>query len=160
MPTGVDHLTVEAVVAIHDGIVAASSVTSPGVRDRGGVAFAVEGPGRPDRDHRERAAALCRYLVANHPFVDGNKRTALAAVATGYALTGDRLDYDDDVRSLLKRIGTDDRVGIDEIAAGFRGWTVEAVDDPVPDPDRERLLALARADRERHRAIYEALATE
>jgi len=36
----------------------------------------------------EKAAALCFSLVANHPFVDGNKRVGHAAMATFLVLNG------------------------------------------------------------------------
>jgi death-on-curing protein len=36
----------------------------------------------------EKAAALCFALVANHPFVDGNKRTAHAAMEVFLTLNG------------------------------------------------------------------------
>ena len=36
----------------------------------------------------EKAAALCFSLVSNHPFLDGNKRTAHAAMETFLVLNG------------------------------------------------------------------------
>lgn len=35
-----------------------------------------------------KAAALCFFLVRNHPFVDGNKRTAHAAMEVALVLNG------------------------------------------------------------------------
>ena len=63
-----------------------------------------------------------RLLVANHPFVDGNKRTALATVTVFYGLNGCDLDYDDDdVRKHLKSFATDERsVGVQEVIAYLR----------------------------------------
>ena len=55
-----------------------------------------------------KAAHLLRLLVAEHPFIDGNKRTALASVATFYAMDGYAFEYDDHVRTILKRFGTDE----------------------------------------------------
>ena len=40
----------------------------------------------------EKAAALCFSLVANHPFVDGNKRVAHAALTIGRRPHGVRLE--------------------------------------------------------------------
>ena len=57
----------------------------PGLRDRGGLESAAARPamtfGGDDLfpDLAAKAAALMHSLVMNHPFVDGNKRTALAA---------------------------------------------------------------------------------
>ena len=40
----------------------------------------------------EKAAALCLSLVANHPFVDGNKRVGHAAMETFLILNGTEID--------------------------------------------------------------------
>ncbi|MFY9315287.1 MAG: type II toxin-antitoxin system death-on-curing family toxin [Burkholderiales bacterium] len=78
------HLEVEAVVAIHAEVLAAHG-GSPGLRDKGLLESAVAAPqasfgGQPlIVDPIEIAAAYLFYLCRNHPFVDGNKRTALAA---------------------------------------------------------------------------------
>lgn len=78
------HLSVEAVVAIHAEVLAAHGGL-PGLRDRGLLESAVAAPqasigGKPlIVDPIEVGAAYLFYLCRNHPFADGNKRTALAA---------------------------------------------------------------------------------
>jgi death-on-curing protein len=78
------HLDVEAVLAIHAEVLAAHG-GSTGLRDKGLLESAVAAPqasfgGRPlIRSRIGIAAAYLFYLCRNHPFVDGNKRTALAA---------------------------------------------------------------------------------
>jgi death-on-curing protein len=78
------NLDVEAVLAIHAEVNAAHG-GGAGLRDRALLESAVAAPqatygGRPLlRDIVEIAAAYLFYLCRNHPFVDGNKRTALAA---------------------------------------------------------------------------------
>ena len=78
------HLDVAAVLAIHAEVLSAHG-GGPGLRDRALLESAVAAPqatqgGRPLlRDAVEMAAAYLFYLCRNHPFVDGNKRTALAA---------------------------------------------------------------------------------
>ena len=78
------HLTVEAVRAIHDEVLKAHG-GSPGLRDAALLESAVAAPqasfgGEPlIKDGVEIAAAYLFYLCKNHPFVDGNKRTALAS---------------------------------------------------------------------------------
>jgi len=75
---------VEAVLAIHAEVLAAHGGLR-GLRDRGLLESAVAAPqasfgGKPlMRDVVEIAAAYLYYLCRNHPFADGNKRTALAA---------------------------------------------------------------------------------
>lgn len=77
------HLTVAAVRAIHVEVLAAHG-GSEGLRDEALLESAVAAPqatmmGAPVfRDPIEIAAAYLFYLCRNHPFVDGNKRTALA----------------------------------------------------------------------------------
>ena len=78
------HLTVEAVVAIHEEVLRAHG-GSPGVREAALLESAVAAPqasygGQPLlNDAVEIAAAYLFYLCRNHPFIDGNKRTALAS---------------------------------------------------------------------------------
>ena len=54
----------------------------------------------PETIH-EKAVHLMRLLVADHPFVDGNKRTALRTVVVFYVLNGYTFDYSDEIRALL-----------------------------------------------------------
>jgi death-on-curing protein len=66
------------------------------VRDPGSLHSAV---GRPQNgyysDVIEEAAALFESLSQNHPFVDGNKRTAITATAVFLMLNGYRLVFHD-----------------------------------------------------------------
>ena len=77
------HPTVEAVIAIHAEVLAAHGGLA-GLRDRALLESAVAAPqatmmGAPMfSDPEEIAAAYLFYLCCNHPFLDGNKRTALA----------------------------------------------------------------------------------
>lgn len=68
---------------------------SHGVRDQGLLESALY---RPQTgyyaDLMEEAAALWESLGQNHPFVDGNKRTAFAATYTFLAINGARLTAD------------------------------------------------------------------
>jgi death-on-curing protein len=78
------HLTASAVKAIHAEVLAAHG-GSPGIRDEALLESAVAAPqatmmGQPlISEPVEIAAAYLFYLCRNHPFIDGNKRTALAA---------------------------------------------------------------------------------
>jgi len=78
------HLDVEAVLAIHSEVLGANG-GGTGLRDRTLLESAVAAPqasfgGAPlITDPQEIAASYLFYLCRNHPFVDGNKRTALAA---------------------------------------------------------------------------------
>ncbi|MBM3343507.1 MAG: type II toxin-antitoxin system death-on-curing family toxin [Betaproteobacteria bacterium] len=78
------HLDVAAVVAIHAEVLAAHG-GGAGLRDRALLESAVAAPqatfgGTPlMTDPIEVAASYLFYLCRNHPFVDGNKRVALAS---------------------------------------------------------------------------------
>jgi len=120
MPDSVWYPSVEDVLAIHDDIVAEYPATPGGVQNRGDIEFALnyieEGTfdTAPETIH-EKAFHLLRLLVANHPFVDANKRTALNTVVVFYFLNGFQFEYDEDVRELLKQFGTDE-AAVDEAA--------------------------------------------
>jgi death-on-curing protein len=78
------HLDTEAVLAIHAEVLAAHG-GGAGIRDKALLESAVAAPrasyaGEPlITNVIELGAAYLFYLCRNHPFVDGNKRTALAA---------------------------------------------------------------------------------
>ena len=77
------HPSVEAVKAIHREVLEAHG-GSPGLRDLALLESAIAAPqatmmGEPlFSDPIELAAAYLFYLCRNHPFIDGNKRVALA----------------------------------------------------------------------------------
>ena len=87
------HLTVGIVREIHAQALE-NFGGSPGIRDEGLLASAVFAPqssfgGKsPYADIIEVAAAYLFYLCCNHPFVDGNKRTAMAAAIVFLRLNG------------------------------------------------------------------------
>jgi death-on-curing protein len=78
------HLTVAGVKAIHAEVLAAHGGAA-GIRDEALLESAIAAPqatmmGQPlISDPIEIAAAYLFYLCRNHAFIDGNKRTALAA---------------------------------------------------------------------------------
>jgi len=97
------HPTVEAVKAIHREVLQAHG-GSAGIRDEGLLDSAVAAPqatmmGQPMfKEPVEVAAAYLFYLCRNHPFIDGNKRTALATclvfLSENGLLSQEKLDAD------------------------------------------------------------------
>jgi len=87
------HLTIEIVREIHDEAVKIFGGLH-GIRDEALLASAVFAPqssfgGKsPYVDLIEVAAAYLFYLGRNHPFLDGNKRTAMAAAVVFLRLNG------------------------------------------------------------------------
>jgi death on curing protein len=91
-----DYLTTVEVLAIHSDQVERYG-GSHGLRDPGLLEAALF---RPQTgyyaDLIEEAAALWESLSQNHPFIDGNKRTAFGATYTFLAINGWRLTADAD----------------------------------------------------------------
>ena len=89
-----DYLTVAEVLAMHADQIERYG-GSHGVRDQGLLEAALY---RPQTgyyaDLIEEAAALWESLAQNHPFIDGNKRTAFAATYTFLAINAARLTAD------------------------------------------------------------------
>jgi death-on-curing protein len=87
------HLTVEMVREIHAETIKQFG-GSDGIRETALLESAVSAPqasvgGKsPYRDVAEVAAAYLFYLCRNHPFIDGNKRTALGACIVFLRING------------------------------------------------------------------------
>lgn len=97
---------------------------SLGVRDRGLLESAVAMPAAQfggaylHQDVPIMAAAYLFHLCKNHPFVDGNKRIALAAAETFLILNGFRLNADDMALEVLT-LGVADGSNTKEQAVAF-----------------------------------------
>ncbi|MDR3211030.1 MAG: type II toxin-antitoxin system death-on-curing family toxin [Planctomycetota bacterium] len=87
-----DYLTTADILALHQTLVERYG-GEHGVRDMGSVEAALF---RPQCGYYtniiEEAAALLESLLINHSFVDGNKRTALAACDVFLLINGQSLD--------------------------------------------------------------------
>jgi len=92
-PNNCFHLTVEVVREIHAEAIARFGGLD-GVREPALLESAVAAPQAsvggqsPYKDLAEVAAAYLFYLCGNHPFIDGNKRTALGACIVFLRLNG------------------------------------------------------------------------
>jgi death-on-curing protein len=86
VPAGIRHLTLEEVLYLHDRIIKQTGGRA-GIRDLGLLESAIHRPASTFVGEDlyaglfTKGAALIHSLVNNHPFVDGNKRTAYAAGA-------------------------------------------------------------------------------
>jgi len=117
-----DYLTFADVIAIHADLIERYG-GSQGLRDAGLLEAALF---RPQTgyyaDLIEEAAALWESLVVNHPFVDGNKRIAFAAMdvflrINGYKL---RIDSSEAYRAIMAMLQKRS-LGIDDIREWLRG---------------------------------------
>jgi death on curing protein len=89
-----DFLTTADVLAMHEDQIARYGGIA-GIRDPGLLEAALYRPQTGYyNDLVEEAAALWESLAQNHPFLDGNKRTAFAAMYTFLAINGARLVAD------------------------------------------------------------------
>jgi len=83
-----EYLTAVEVLAMHEDQIKRFG-GSPGLRDPGALESALYRPQTGYyNDLIEEAAALWESLSQNHPFVDGNKRTAFAATFTFLMVNG------------------------------------------------------------------------
>ena len=85
------HLTVEEVLAIHEGLLERFGGAA-GVRDPGLLESALYRPRTGYyKDLASMAAALFESLIMNHAFIDGNKRVAFFATDIFLRLNGWKL---------------------------------------------------------------------
>lgn len=90
-----DYLTTADVLGIH-AVLLHRYGGGAGIRDMGGLESAAFRPQSGYyRDIVEEACALLESLLVNHPFADGNKRTAFAAFDVFLHINGCRVIADD-----------------------------------------------------------------
>jgi death-on-curing protein len=97
-----------------------------GLRDRGAIEAAIARPySGYYRSIAAKAAALVHSLALNHGFIDGNKRTAAAAMSlflhrSGYTLTaGEEDQLNIDVEQMVLDV-VEHRMSFDELVLWFR----------------------------------------
>lgn len=99
---------------------------SAGVRDRGALEAAVARPqatfGGDDLylDLAAKAAALFHSLIANHPFVDGNKQTAAMSAELFLLFNGAELVADDEDVEVVTMAAARGELGAEALAIWFR----------------------------------------
>ena len=110
--------------AVHDRQLAEHG-GGEGLRDEGGlesaIARAVNRALYENPTAAELAAAYAFGIARNHPFVDGNKRTAWVAARLFLALNGIGLNFDKaDATLMVQRLAAGE-LGEDEVTAWFAG---------------------------------------
>ncbi|ELZ78901.1 type II toxin-antitoxin system death-on-curing family toxin [Haloferax volcanii] len=125
----VSYLSADDICDIHELIVESNAETTAGVASPGDIEYTVEHIqeghfGQFPKSLHEKAFQLLRLIAANHPFVDGNKRTALMSTRIFYALNGCRFDYDREIKEILKALATDESsVEADDVITYLRAHT-------------------------------------
>lgn len=117
-------LTIDAVLAIHR-LQIAEHGGDAGVRDIGLLESALARPKNVEAYEPEadiaRLAASCGFGIAkNHPFIDGNKRTALVATRTFLILNGITLEATEEDKYLTFLALAEGSLSEDELVAWFR----------------------------------------
>lgn len=120
MPTP-KFIALSVVLAIHDDQIASFGGT-PGLRDEGLLRSALAQP-QASFDGQllhptiaEQAAAYLYHLAMNHPFLDGNKRTAFAVMDTFLRLNGYSLNLPNDRTYQLVMQVVESRMSKDELS--------------------------------------------
>ena len=73
-------------------------------------------------DLHSKAAALMHSLIRNHPFVDGNKRTAVLTVDIFYAMNGFDLEAGQGEMVALALDIAEGQIDVDRIAGQLKEW--------------------------------------
>lgn len=129
-----EFLTLEEVLQLHEDEIARYG-GDPGIRDAGLIDAAVAMPQQSFDGQLlhetlfEMAAAYAFHLAESQAFVDGNKRTGLAAAYAFLALNGYRLvETGDQLYRAMLAIGTHelDKAGLAEV---FRACATVDLDD-------------------------------
>jgi len=124
----VEYLTVAEVLLLHARLIQRTG-GSGGVRDVGLLESALARPqaafGGEDLypDLWSKAAALMQSLVQNHPFVDGNKRTALAATGIFLELNDHVLAASNDEALDFARQVTGGEMTLQEMATWLKAYS-------------------------------------
>lgn len=132
--------TKQDIIGIHDDIVSDDDDAEEGLFNdgKGKIEFTlqqVEGGimGSAPETLHEKALLLFKRIASNHPFVDGNKRTALNATWTFYALNGYHFSYGEEIKAILKLFAVkEEMVDEEEVVSYFEDITYEAYEDRVP----------------------------
>lgn len=100
------YITLDQVIKLHRAILE-SSGGSQGIRDQGGLESALSQPKMEAFAQElyptiaEKAAMLGFLLIANHPFIDGNKRIGHAAMEAFLMLNDHEIEADVDEQETI-----------------------------------------------------------
>lgn len=124
MPT---YLTMDDIVLMHEILIQKFGGSS-GIRDKGALESAIFRPQSGYyNDRLTEAAALFESLAINHPFVDGNKRIAFAAMDVFLRMNGYQLktNSQDAYKSIISMFD-EQKLDIEHIANWLKAIVVEA----------------------------------
>jgi death-on-curing protein len=123
------YLTPEQVLFLHSRLIAETG-GGHGLRDLGMLLSAL---GRPQAtfdgkdlypDLFSKTAALMESLVRNHPFVDGNKRTAITSAALFLRMNGYRLIVENEEMVWFTLACAQSQLSFDGIVDWFKQYSI------------------------------------
>lgn len=89
---------------------------------------------------REKAAALLHSVARNHPFTDGNKRTAVVGTVFMFRINGQTVIWEqDDALAMILRVA-EGKGEVDELAVWFP--LAQSTEPPSPEPDADTDMRL------------------
>lgn len=124
------YLTPEQVLFLHSRLIDETR-GSHGIRDLGMLLSAL---GRPQATYQKKdlypdlfmiAAALMDSLVRNHPFMDGNKRTAITSTAMFLLINGFRLEVENNEMVRFSLACAQSQLPLVQLATWFRKYCVK-----------------------------------
>ena len=124
------YLSAQQILFIHARLIDATG-GEHGVRDLGLLEAAVARPQVTFSNEDlapnlfQKAAALMESLVQNHPFVDGNKRTAITAASLFLLQNGHRLETTNEEVERFTLWVVNEQPPLEEIAAWFQEHTID-----------------------------------
>lgn len=119
-------LSEQQVISVHSAMIKATGGID-GVRDEKLLDSALNAPFQTFGGKElyptllAKAAALCRSIISNHPFADGNKRTGIHVMLIFLELNGAELQYTQDELIDLGVGTADGRLGLNDILS----WLTE-----------------------------------
>ncbi len=125
-----EYLIPEQVLFLHSRLIAETG-GGQGLRDLGLLLSAL---GRPQAtfDNRDlypdllsKTAALMDSLVRNHPFIDGNKRTAITASAIFLRMNGYRLKVGNEEMVRFTLACAQSQLALFEMVDWFTHWSIQ-----------------------------------
>jgi death-on-curing protein len=123
------YLTPEQVLFLHSRLIEETG-GEHGVRD---LAMLLSALGRPQAtfDNSElsasifmKAAALLDSLIRNHPFIDGNKRTAIASAGLFLSLNGYSLRVDNPEMARFILACAQSQVALEDIGVWLKNFSI------------------------------------
>lgn len=125
--------TVDEIIDIHGDIIEDDPNAEPGLKHRGDLEYTIDHIKHghfdqgPETVH-EKAFQLMRLIAANHPFVDGNKRTALGSTVYFYFWNGYDLEYQEELEAMLILMSIRENFVNPDIAVDYLEDITEEID--------------------------------